>query len=423
MSILDSVKGLFRSRDKPKDFFFWSSPFSFGMTSSGMQVDPNTAITTSAVYACVRLLAESIAGLPLHVYKYEGQGKVKVPGHPLYTLLHDVPNSEMTSFTWRETSMAHILLWGNLYSQIIRDRAGRVVGLYPLQPSRMTVNRDKNLKVYYTYTLFQDDNPNMKNKKSVDLPAEQVLHIPGLGYDGLVGYSPIAMAKTAIGMCLATENFGSSFFQNGARLGGVLEHPGTLKDPEKVRAAWQAAYGGSGNTGKVAVLEEGLKYQQIAIPPEDAQYLQTRKFQINEIARIFRVPPHMIGDLEKATFSNIEEQSLEFVKYTLNPWVVRWEQGLSKALLTEEERRQGYFIKFNIDGLMRGDYKSRMDGYAVGRQNGWLSTNDIREMENMNPIPAEDGGDLYLVNGNMARLPDAGNAYTNNGSNEGGENE
>ena len=206
---------------------------------------------------------------------------------------------------------------------------------------------------------------------------------------------------------MRSEEYGSSFFANGARPGGVLKHPGVLKDPSKLRESWQAVYGGTANTGKVVVLEEGVDYQQISIPPEEAQFLETRKFQIDEIARLYRVPPHMIGDLEKSSFNNIEQQSLEFVKYTLNPWVVRWEQSLQKALLSPAEQKR-YFIKFNVDGLLRGDYQSRMAGYAVGRQNGWLSANDIREMENMNPIPEEEGGNLYLINGNLCKLKDAG---------------
>ena len=180
-----------------------------------------------------------------------------------------------------------------------------------------------------------------------------------------------------------------------------------LKDPAKVRESWHAVYGGSKNAGKVAVLEEGMKYQQIGIPPEEAQFLETRKFQVDEIARLYRIPPHMVGDLDKSSFSNIEQQSLEFVKYTLDPWVIRWEQSLQKALLLPQEKRE-YFVKLNVDGLLRGDYQSRMTGYSVGRQNGWLSANDIREMEDMNPIPAEEGGDLYLVNGNLCKLEDAG---------------
>lgn len=399
---------LFRSRDKPKNFYHFSGwPFVFGRSASGKKVNEFTAMQTTAVYACVRILAESIASLPLHVYEYKGQGKERVPGHPLYFLLHDSPNPEMTSFIFRETAMIHLLLWGNSYSQIIRDGMGRVVGLYPLLPNRMSVERDAHGEIVYTYTPMTDSNPKIKGGSQIKLQRQDILHIPGLGFDGLVGYSPIAMARNAVGMTLACEEYGSSFFANGARPGGVLKHPGVLKDPSKLRESWQAVYGGTANTGKVVVLEEGVDYQQISIPPEEAQFLETRKFQIDEIARLYRVPPHMIGDLEKSSFNNIEQQSLEFVKYTLNPWVVRWEQSLQKALLNFTEQKR-YFIKFNVDGLLRGDYQSRMAGYAVGRQNGWLSANDIREMENMNPIPEEEGGNLYLINGNLCKLCDAG---------------
>lgn len=234
-----------------------------------------------------------------------------------------------------------------------------------------------------------------------------MLHVPGLGFDGLVGYSPIAMAKNAIGLAQATEDYGASFFANGAAPGGVLEHPGTIKDPSRVRESWQQTFGGARNGNKVAVLEEGMKYTPISVSPEQAQFLETRKFQLNEIARIFRIPPHMIGDLEKSSFSNIEQQSLEFVKYTLDPWVVRWEQAITKTLLNPREKQQ-LFVKFNVEGLLRGDYQSRMEGYAVARQNGWMSANDIRELENLDRIDEVDGGDLYLVNGNMLPLPMAG---------------
>ena len=303
--------------------------------------------------------------------------------------------------------MSHLLLYGNAYAQIIRDGAGRVVALYPLLPNKMEVWRDARGELYYTYTRSTDENPNFDKYGTVTLSKEDVLHIPGLAYDGLVGMSPIAMAKNAVGMSIACEEYGASFFANGAHPGGVLEHPGVLKDPGKVRDSWQAAYGGSKNAGKVAVLEEGMKYQQIGIPPEEAQFLETRKFQISEIARLYRVPLHLIGDLEHSTFSNIEQQSLEFVKYTLQPWVVRWEQAMTKSLLLPAEK-QDYFIKLNVDGMLRGDYQSRMTGYATARQNGWLSANDIREMEDLNPIPEEEGGNLYLINGNMTKLKDAG---------------
>ena len=392
---------LFKSRDKPMNQTI-SSPyrFMFGGTTAGKVVTEQSSMQMTAVYSCVRILAEAVAGLPLHFYKYrEGGGKEKAVDHPLYFLLHDEPNSEMTLFVFRETLMTHLLLWGNAYAQIIRNGKGEVVGLYPLMPDRMVVNRDDNKEIYYLYAV--DSGPQVRLSKA------EVLHIPGLGFDGLVGYSPIAMAKNAIGMAIACEEYGAKFFANGANPGGVLEHPGTLKDPVRIRESWNATFGGSSNASKVAVLEEGMKYSPISISPEQAQFLETRKFQINEIARIFRVPPHMVGDLEKSSFSNIEQQSLEFVKYTLDPWVMRWEQAMTKALLSLDEKKD-YFIKFNVDGLLRGDYQSRMNGYATGRQNGWMSANDIRELENLDRIPEEEGGDLYLVNGNMLPLKDAG---------------
>lgn len=363
---------------------------------------------TTAVYSCVRILSEALASLPLHVYRYTSTGKERVYDHPLYHILHDEPNSEMTSFVFRETLMSHLLIWGNAYAQIIRDGAGRVVALYPLLPNKMEVWRDKNWEIYYTYSRTSDEN--YRDGPAI-LRRQDVLHIPGLGFDGLLGYSPIAMAKNAVGMTIACEEYGASFFANGANPGGVLEHPGVLKDPKKVRDSWNDVYRGSNNAHKVAVLEEGMKYQQIGIPPEEAQFLETRKFQINEIARLYRIPPHMVGDLEKSSFSNIEQQSLEFVKYTLDPWVIRWEQALQRSLFLPKEKTE-YFIKLNVDGLLRGDYQSRMNGYAIGRQNGWLSSNDIRLLEDLNPIPEEEGGNLYLINGNMTKLKDAG-AFAN----------
>ena len=348
--------GLFKSRDKPQNRTSGSGySFFFGGSTAGKNVNERSAMQMTAVYSCVRILAEAVAGLPLHLYRYkEDGGKEKALDHPLYNLLHDEPNPEMSSFVFRETLMTHLLLWGNAYAQIIRNGKGEVIALYPLMPNRMVVDRDTKGRLYYQYTTSTEDAPTMKGV-TVNLPPSDVLHIPGLGFDGLVGYSPIAMAKNAIGMAIACEEYGAKFFANGAAPGGVLEHPGTIKDPQRVRESWQSTFGGSGNSNKIAVLEEGMKYTPIGISPEQAQFLETRKFQVNEIARIFRVPPHMVGDLEKSSFSNIEQQSLE---------------------------------------------------------NGWMSANDIRELENLDRIPAEEGGDLYLINGNMLPLKDAG-AFAN----------
>lgn len=412
--------GLFKSRDKPQNRTAGSGyAFFMGGTTSGKTVTERSAMQMTAVYSCVRILSEAVAGLPLHLYKYtDSGGKAMALDHSLYRLLHDEPNPEMSSFVFRETLMTHLLLWGNAYAQIIRNGKNEIVALYPLMPNKMSVDRDENGRLYYTYYRGSDEA--IKNKEfAVTLQPSDVLHIPGLGFDGLVGYSPIAMAKNAIGMAIACEEYGAKFFANGAAPGGVLEHPGTIKDPQRVRESWQSTFGGSGNANKIAVLEEGMKYTPIGISPEQAQFLETRKFQINEIARIFRVPPHMVGDLEKSSFSNIEQQSLEFVKYTLDPWVIRWEQSIQRSLLSKDEKAV-YFVKFNLEGLLRGDYQSRMNGYAIGRQNGWMSANDIRELENLDRIPAEDGGDLYLINGNMLPLKNAG-AFANTPTDDGKE--
>jgi HK97 family phage portal protein len=420
MGILNIFK---RARDKPENKTAGSSyTFFMGGSSAGKVVTERSAMQMTAVYSCVRILAEAVAGLPLHLYRYkEDGGKEKAINTNLYHLLHDEPNPEMSSFVFRETLMTHLLLWGNAYAQIIRNGKGEVIALYPLMPNKMRVDRDESGHIYYEYKKTTDE-ANAKENETVILSSFDVLHIPGLGFDGLVGYSPIAMAKNAIGLAIATEEYGAKFFANGAAPSGVLEHPGTIKDPQRVREAWQSQFGGSGNSGKVAVLEEGMKYTPISISPEQAQFLETRKFQINEIARIFRVPPHMVGDLEKSSFSNIEQQSLEFVKYTLDPWVIRWEQSLARALLNPDEKKE-YFFKFNVEGLLRGDYASRMSGYATARQNGWMSTNDIRELENLDRIPAEQGGDLYLVNGNMTPLNRAGEYLDKNKTNKEEDNE
>ena len=406
MNLLNKI---FKARDKPFNSLNGSTySFFLGGSSSGKAVNERSAMQMTAVYSCVRILSEAVAGLPLHVYRYDSKGgKEKALEHPLYGLLHDEPNPEMTSFAFRETLMTHLLLWGNAYAQVIRNGKGEVMALYPLMPGKMTVGRDQAGRIYYAYSRTQEDANTLGRDQQVLLSPHDVLHIPGLGFDGLVGYSPVAMAKNAIGMAIACEEYGASFFANGAAPGGVLEHPGVVKEPKRVRESWNAIYQGSRNAHRIAVLEEGMSYKSIGISPEQAQFLETRKFQINEIARIFRVPPHMVGDLEKSSFSNIEQQSLEFVKYTLDPWVVRWEQAIHRALFSPEEKKR-FFVHFNLDGLLRGDYQSRMAGYAVGRQNGWMSANDIRELENLDRISAEMGGDLYLINGNMTKLEDAG---------------
>lgn len=383
------------------------NPFWFGQSTAGKVVNENTAMQTTAVYAAVRILAESIASLPLHVYRKGAEGNhVKAEDFSLFYLLRFKPNPEMTSFIFRETLMTHILLWGNGYGQILRNGRGEVVAIYPLLPSKMTVERDEKGQLYYRYLRNDQELPTMKGNTVILMP-EDVLHIPGLGYDGLVGYSPISMTKNAIGLSLAAEEYGSKFFANGAAPAGVLEHPGVIKDVSKLRESWNSTFGGTANAGKVAILEEGLHFHPVSMSPQDSQLLETRQYQLTEIARIFRIPPHMLADLSKATYSNIEEQSLDFVKFTLTPWIARWEACLTDALLSREEQKQ-YEIRFNVDGLLRGDYKSRMEGYAVGINNGFLCPNDVRRLENLDLIPDEKGGNNFLIQGAMIKLEDAG---------------
>ena len=382
--------------------------FSFGTANSGEKVDEQSAMQISTVYACVRLLAETVAALPLHLYRYTdgGKGKESAFDHPLYRILYRQPNDEMSSFIWRETMMTHLLLWGNAYSQIIRDGRNNVLGLYPLLPENVEVDRDEQGQLYYIYHAYTDEVPGEQNQ-DIYFRKDEILHIPGLGFNGLVGFSPIAMMKNSLGTTLAVEKYGASFFKNGAQPSGVLEHPGVLKDPQKIRDNWTAVYGGANNAHRVAVLEEGMAYKAISLPPEDSQFLSTRQFGVEEICRIFRVPPHMVQSLEHATFSNIEHQSIDFVVHTLTPWLVRFEQAIIKDLLLEEEQ-DVLFPKFNVDGLLRGDYQSRMNGYATGISNGFLRPNDIHRLENMDLIPAEEGGDDYYLNGGYVKLRDAG---------------
>ena len=404
------LSGLFRSRDRPNNEAVGTRWFHVGRSWSGKAVTERTALQQTAVYACVRIISETIASLPLHFYKYTDAGKEKDYTHPLYYLLHDEPNNEMIAFAFRETLVSHLLLWGNAYAQIIRDGKGKVISLYPLLPDKMEVERsDITGEIYYIYTDTKGQRHILKNF--------EVLHIPGLGYDGLIGYSPIAMTKNAIGLSIAAEEYGCKFFANSANPSGVLEHPGVLKDPKKLRESWNEVYGGTSNSHRVAVLEEGLSFKPISIPPNDAQFLETRKFQINEICRIFRVPPHMVADLEKSSFSNIEQQSLDFIVNTIRPWLVRIEQSICQKLLLKNEKGK-YFVKFNANGMLRGDFASRMNGYAIARQNGWMSTDDIRELEDMNKLPPGLGGDRYLCNGNMVDLATAGFFVNKEGENK-----
>lgn len=393
MGIFNKLLNQQSSLSEPSQWF--TSLLGGSSTYAGKKVTEESAMAYTAVYAAQKVIAETIASLPLPVYqRLEGGGKERAPNHYLYHILHDQANSEMTAFTFKELIQHHILSWGNGWAEIEYDRAGRVRGLWPLNPSHTWMERNQKNKKLEVYTILPDG-------QAVKLPRERVFHIPGLG-DGLVGKSPIRMHQETIGLGKAVEEFGARFFGDGANPGGIVEYPGRMSDEayERFRKDIREKHSGLGKSHRLMVLEEGLKYHQTGIPPEEAQFLETRKFQLGEIARIYRVPPHMIGDLDRSTNNNIEQQSIEFVVHTIRPWLVRWEQAIKMQLIPLHQKKK-YFAEFLVDGLLRGDIKSRYDAYAVGRQNGWLSSNDVRAMENQNPIP---NGDVYEVNGNMKPL-------------------
>lgn len=378
-------------RAHPSSNEAWWSMGSFN-TAAGVDVTIEGSLVYPAVLACVRVLAEDVATLPLILYeRLRPRGKRRATTHALFTLLHDAPNPEMTSVEYRETSMVHLTLWGNAYSEIEFDKAGRILALWPLRPDRMRIER-RNGHLTYLYRV-------QVGGAEVPLSAASIMHVRGMGSDGVYGYSPIALARQAVGLGLAAEEFGARFFSNGARPGGVLQHPGALSDLaySRLKTSWDEEHRGLEAAQRVSILEEGMSYHQIGVPPEDAQFLETRRFQVNEIARLYRIPPHKIGDLERATFSNVEQQSIDYVVSTLRPWLVRWEQALLLRLLTPREREL-LAVEFKVDGLLRGDTATRYQAYATARQWGWMSANDVRELENMNPV---DDGDIYLTPLNM----------------------
>ncbi|MCK8826398.1 phage portal protein [Natroniella acetigena] len=364
-------------------------------SSTGIDVNEKNALSNTAVWACVTRLSESIASLPLKTYrKLEPRGKEPAKDHYLYDVLHDQPNPEMTSFTFRECMQGHVLTWGNAYAEIVFDNAGRVKALWPLLPDRTYPVRHPNTgQIEYRTSI-----PGMGNYK---LPAYRVFHMLGYSWNGLKGYSPIAWHRETIGLGMAAKKYGAKFYANDSRPGGLLKTPEVLDDQARknLKKSWENAQGGLENAHRVAVLEHGLEWQQTGIPPEDAQYIETRKFETEEVARIYNMPLHKIQDLTNATFSNIEEQNIDYVVDTLRPWIVRWEQQMKKDLFLGTETRKNYFPEFLVDGLLRGDIESRYNAYSTARQWGWYSANDIRELENENPIGEK--GDIYMFPQNM----------------------
>jgi HK97 family phage portal protein len=403
MGIISSIKSNISSLNSPGQ---WLLNMFSGPTSSGVNVNEDNAITYSAVHNAITIYSEIAAMLPLNIYKrLDPRGKEKATTHHLYKILHDQPNPEMTSFVFRETLMGHLLTYRNAYAEIEYDNANRVKALWPLLPDRTWPERDKKTQKLYYKTV-------LPGGKGVKLPSKRVFHVPGRSNNGVKGINLIQLMKESIGTGLALEKYGAKFFDNNGTPSGVLEHPGELSDSahDHLKKDWESKHGGLDNAHRIAILEEGLAWKQIGISPEDAQMLESKKFQITEIARWFNIPPHMLKDMERATFSNIEQQSLEFVIYYLTPWLKRFEQQIQKDLI----KNNSYFAEFLVDALLRGDIESRYNAYSKGIQNGFLSPNDAREKENMNP---KEGGDQTFIPLNLIPL-NADNPKINDRSNK-----
>ena len=346
-------------------------------------VNPNTALTFSTVFACVRVIAETISTLPLFVYKINGNNKVKAKDHSLYSLLHDSPNEECTSVSFIESLITQILLQGNGFVEVVRDNFNRVTELYLIDSNKIRIFRDSNGNKMFEYS---DDG------KIITLSPLQVMHIAGLGWNGVIGYSPIAMMRKQIATGLYQDNFALDFFSNGVKKVPIISHPQKLSSDakknlkESFREAWEKG---------IVVLEEGMKIDPITMNLSDAQFLESRRFSVEEICRVFRVPPHLIGDLSRSTNNNIEHQSIEFVTHTIRPWCVRIEKALNGYLLSGSERKK-YNIEFNLDGLLRGDTLTRQQANQIKLNNGVLTRNEWRRQENLNEVD-DEYGDEYFV--------------------------
>lgn len=363
-------------------------------THAGPSVTEDNAMRSSAVYACIRIISESIASLPLVLYKRGGRNKDRATNHPLYPVLHDLANPAMTAFEWRELTMAHALLRGNAWSQIEYDSFGNVIELWPLNPAMMEGYEWRGDQLYWLYR-----NPDNQVQA---MNGQIIHHVKGLG-NGYLGQSPIQWAgRQAVGLSLAAEEYGSRFYSNGARPGLILRHPGKLSEgaAKRLKESFAVEHQGLSNAHRTKILEEGMDVTTIGIPNNEAQFLETRKFQVTEIARIYRVPPHMLADLDRATFSNIEQQSINFVTYTLTPWLVRHESAIYRDLIKPGERRN-YFAKYIVEGMLRGDTLSRYQSYQLAINNTILTPNEIRELEDRNPV---EGGDKLFTPMNMMEL-------------------
>lgn len=368
--------------------------------TTGRIVTEQTALSVPPVYACVRILAETMASMPLDLYRRTSLGKVKDVDHPLYWLLHDLPNPEVTSYDFRMALMAHLLLWGNAYAEIQRNKAGDVVGLWPLLPNRMQrIDRDENNRLRYWYRLPNGQGLVLKGPYAGE--PSQILHLRGLAFDGIRGYSPMRLLRDAVGLTQALEEYGSRYFGNDATPGGIIQAKGRLTDKQidSFKQRWEEAHRGLTQSHRVAVLEDGWTWQAVTTNPDNAQFLESRVYQVREVARIFRVSPHLLQDLERATFANIEQLSIEFVRYTMQPWMVSWQQAIARDIIGIGNL-QTYYAAFDPSDLLKGDLRSMMMAYSQGVQWGIYSPDDVREKLGDNP--RRDGaGNKYLTPMNM----------------------
>jgi len=380
-----------------------------GPSWSGQPVSIDTAQNHSVVWACERIISESMAFMPLNMMQATSAGKIFATHHPMYSALHNAPNEEMTSMGYRETATAHVVMGGNSYSQIMR-RSGTGIAneLYPLLPSQVKVDRDSQKRLVYIVKESSGD-PG-KTYTVIKGKPHDILHIRGLGNNGTIGYSVINIARHSIGTAQSAEKYAAKFYAAGGRTPWLLEMAQKFKstqDQDKFSADFVTWMSDQNNWHKGLILEPGMTYKNMGMSPQDSQFIETRAFEIPEICRWFLISPHMVGDLSRATFSNIEHLALQFIKMTLTAWMTRWEQELWRCVLTPEEKTQGYFFRHNANGLMRGDFASRMAGYATALQNGYKSIDEVRDLEDDNPLP-NGAGRAYHVQMNMATVPGTG---------------
>lgn len=391
MSLLELITRFYK-RTERRNLPEWVNAVGVALSDGAYPIAVGTdqAMRVSAVFSCVRILADTVASLPLVLYRRRPDGsRERATDHPLYALLHDQPNPIMSAFEMRWAMMAHLATRGNAYCEIQRDGTGRIIALWPLLPDHVSVELRDDTLVY----RYQPP-----GRAAVLMPMSAVWHIRVFSPDGIVGMSPLAYARRAIELALATEEFGLKFFLRGANPRLVLKHPGRLsaEAAQRLRESWETAYSGLSSAHRVAILEEGMSIERLTIPPEEAQFLQTRRMQIAEIARIYRIPPHMLGELDRATHSNIEHQQIEFLTQSLRPWLVAIEQAVQRLLLPEE--RGQYYAEHLVDGLLRGDIGARYRAYATALQWGFMSVNEVRRLENMDAVPS---GNAYLRPLNM----------------------